>query len=295
MSLRIYDRRHSIETARDVPDGTGEILTGQVLDSYVPFNSQHVYEWMTTANVRTLMPADIGPAFLPFDRCWFEWVSPMTNDRESPMLGEAVDAGVIEKELRDGRSYLGSLFAIGTTSVESGSTQIAWRTGCVGRSGRIQLRPVIWIDTLNDSGTITESTPLVYGSTDAVVELVFELYGFETRYATWVARLSAAFSNLRNADVELEPERTVTKRERKLLNDRKLRRFRIIHIPGTNRGGGTSGGTRDTPAHLVRGHFKTYTPDRPLFGQHVGTYWWSWHGRGDEAHGSVDHKYVVHP
>lgn len=32
--------------------------------------------------------------------------------------------------------------------------------------------------------------------------------------------------------------------------------------------------------HWVRGHFKRYTPDRPLFGDVVGTFWWSPHLAG---------------
>ena len=35
--------------------------------------------------------------------------------------------------------------------------------------------------------------------------------------------------------------------------------------------------------HTVRGHFKTYTEEHPLFGKHTGTYWW-----GDCIKGSMD-------
>lgn len=37
--------------------------------------------------------------------------------------------------------------------------------------------------------------------------------------------------------------------------------------------------------HRVRGHFKTFTADRPLLGQHVGTYWWGWQIRGKAENG----------
>ncbi len=39
------------------------------------------------------------------------------------------------------------------------------------------------------------------------------------------------------------------------------------------------------PQHRVRGHFKTYTTERPLLGHHVGTYWWGWQVRGSKANG----------
>lgn len=46
------------------------------------------------------------------------------------------------------------------------------------------------------------------------------------------------------------------------------------------------------PLHLCRGHFKTYTPEKPLLGRHVGTYWWEPHLRGDEHVGVVVHDHA---
>jgi hypothetical protein len=42
-----------------------------------------------------------------------------------------------------------------------------------------------------------------------------------------------------------------------------------------------SGTHRATTLHRVRGHFKTFTAERPLMGKHVGTCWWGWQLRGD--------------
>ena len=47
--------------------------------------------------------------------------------------------------------------------------------------------------------------------------------------------------------------------------------------------------------HFARGHFKTYTEENPLFGQHVGTYWWEAHTRGSRSRGSITKDYEVHP
>lgn len=48
-----------------------------------------------------------------------------------------------------------------------------------------------------------------------------------------------------------------------------------------------------TALHIVRGHFKTYTPDRPLLGRHVGTYWWASNVRGSADNGIVIKDYEV--
>lgn len=45
--------------------------------------------------------------------------------------------------------------------------------------------------------------------------------------------------------------------------------------------------------HLVRGHFATYTPDKPLFGRITGTVWKPSHVRGDAAEGIVAKDYRV--
>lgn len=45
--------------------------------------------------------------------------------------------------------------------------------------------------------------------------------------------------------------------------------------------------------HLCRGHFKEYTVDKPLFGKHVGLYWWQPHVRGQNKDGIVVKDYEV--
>jgi len=45
--------------------------------------------------------------------------------------------------------------------------------------------------------------------------------------------------------------------------------------------------------HICRGHFKTFTPDRRLFGRHTGTYWWESHVRGSVERGVSLKDYQV--
>lgn len=49
----------------------------------------------------------------------------------------------------------------------------------------------------------------------------------------------------------------------------------------------------ERPLHGVRGHFKAFTEDCPLFGKWVGRYYWRSHQRGDEALGEVVKEYRV--
>jgi hypothetical protein len=47
--------------------------------------------------------------------------------------------------------------------------------------------------------------------------------------------------------------------------------------------------------HICRGHFATYTDERPLFGKVAGTFWVPAHVRGTAAAGKVVKEYAVHP
>lgn len=45
--------------------------------------------------------------------------------------------------------------------------------------------------------------------------------------------------------------------------------------------------------HIVRGHIKHYTPERPLFGKLTGNYWWHQQMRGNADLGRINHEYHV--
>jgi hypothetical protein len=61
-------------------------------------------------------------------------------------------------------------------------------------------------------------------------------------------------------------------------------------------GKSTKGQKRDlwkNRVHLMRGHFKTYTADAPLFGKYTGRYWWQPSVRGSKKEGIIFKDYEV--
>ena len=69
-----------------------------------------------------------------------------------------------------------------------------------------------------------------------------------------------------------------------------------LQLPAKKRkkGSGLSTATDNTTRlHLCRGHFKTYTEDKPLLGKFTGRYWWQPHARGDKSQGVVMKDYEV--
>lgn len=109
----------------------------------------------------------------------------------------------------------------------------------------------------------------------------------------------AAVSMMNCQNVSLIPYGS-TNKEKSGKKSRRLRtptlQFNTIKLPGLNYlpTGKLSPGERDVMAqHMVRGHFKTYTADKPLMGKAVGTYWWGYQVRGNRKNGIVLKDYEV--
>lgn len=111
-----------------------------------------------------------------------------------------------------------------------------------------------------------------------------------------IAYLALGWMNCRN--VELVDQRPSLpqrlKRERK--GDFPGLEYKKIILDGRSRRSLTSNQEaekRHQRLHVVRGHFKTYTADKPLMGKLVGQYWWHQQTRGDADLGVIHHEYEV--
>lgn len=69
----------------------------------------------------------------------------------------------------------------------------------------------------------------------------------------------------------------------------------LVVKPMAKRGKGaaTEGNGSPLALHWVRGHFKSFTQDRPLFGRVTGTFWWTPHLAGDREVGVVVKDYKI--
>jgi hypothetical protein len=109
----------------------------------------------------------------------------------------------------------------------------------------------------------------------------------------WMANSLATCKNVRF--VQDESGRSRAKRLRK--EHRGLVWHRLVIQPARSRVARAATGSAAeellTRMHLARGHFKTYTEEKPLLGKNVGTWWWSPHVRGDAAIGHVVKDYEV--
>ena len=104
----------------------------------------------------------------------------------------------------------------------------------------------------------------------------------------------------RNVEIRtVEPDGEASRAHRRRHHHR-LVRYQVLDIEPMrrilNQAGATDpkgGGLRRALA-ICRGHFKTFTPDAPLFGKHTGQFWWAPHVRGNPDAGIVVNDYRVH-
>jgi predicted DNA-binding protein len=102
--------------------------------------------------------------------------------------------------------------------------------------------------------------------------------------------------NCKNIEAEIIEPPTKLNKSRQRKGKKPFLSYKVLTInaPGQGRAGSVPIGTGTTPrVHLCRGHFKTYTDDKPLLGKHTGTYWWQPLVRGDKKKGVVMKDYKI--
>lgn len=117
-----------------------------------------------------------------------------------------------------------------------------------------------------------------------------------SRYLTTVLTFAARFANCRNV-VQVETASASTTPKPWLRSGHPRYTYKTLAIdPGAlrvRRPDSQPTGRHGVSLHICRGHFATYTVDRPLFGKYTGTFWIPQHTRGDPGVGFVEKDYAV--
>jgi hypothetical protein len=167
---------------------------------------------------------------------------------------------------------------------------------------RVVLDP--WIQLIQHHPTSVEVRRIIrgrveraYGRAQMAAPPMFcdEFYaGYFSAAGAYAERVVAAFAllNCRNVVHELvEPAQSRASRRR---GDPPPYRYHVLKVrPGLSRQRAAAASTGDPVAiHWVRGHFKIYTTESPLFGRLAGCYWWQPHLAG-RAGRVVEKDYAV--
>lgn len=231
--------------------------------------------------------SDFGPLRAPFDVMWIEGRSPKRAhadgewrdlpSRERPVFGAILEA----------------------TTQPGNPNQFVWLTHFNGVRG-VGVGMAPWqslIEITPDGNYVGHKVVLDRDDGDERFNaLAMEAEASGSR----PVMLAVSLMHCKNIElVDVEPAPKLSKRHRRETGE-PLTRFTRIVVPGAAKGAQTTKAARESvgdvqPLHFVRGHFKTYTPDSPLFGTHTGTWWWSWQSRGDHARGQHMPRYEVRP
>lgn len=259
--------------ARAALDGIPRVVADEVAALYLC--GKNVWDYRT----------DFGPLRPPFPEMWVEARFPRrvfvdnewcTSPLEAAGAGLTSAPGDVHPMLKSCEPRLGRIPELADAPVVTAVHPY------VLAHGKVSPLPIVTLIAAADDGVYLTHRSV---ADEAVIRE-------ETLVARWVM-LAVGFMHCKNVTVDSVAARPVQRRDRRC--DRPRYSFSVIHLPGA---AGTKDATRSAagavqPLHIVRGHFKTYTPDAPLFGTKVGTYWWSHHLRGDEAAGVYGHAYEV--
>lgn len=105
------------------------------------------------------------------------------------------------------------------------------------------------------------------------------------------------FGLMNTSNVVRVPVESVLDRAARRRGDRPPYRYHVLrHRPFARRrvSEGTSTGEGALlPLHIAKGHRKTFTKERPLFGKYVGTWWWESQVRGRDTSRVVEKDYAI--
>ena len=135
------------------------------------------------------------------------------------------------------------------------------------------------------------------GSYPASDEDLLDLMNRDTQTLLMPAWMALSFMHCKNVTTRhIEPPAKLSKAWKRK-NGRPLARHYVLDIEPMRQVLQTEGNVDEVglkqALHICRGHFKTYTPDRPLFGRTTGTFWWPMTARGHSPAGVVSKDYRV--
>lgn len=167
-----------------------------------------------------------------------------------------------------------------------------WREAALGQSGSKVTLPERMLDTdlcVMFMGEPVEAN-LPMESRAAFSHCIMEHMG--------VCQMALGLINCRNihtVDV-VPPPKLAKKHKKKRKTNHDLVVYKVLQIGPTSAPAAENKPTKtgdQLRMHIARGHYKTYTEDKPLFGRYTGTFWWEAQFRGNKKKGLVNKNYQV--
>lgn len=216
----------------------------------------------------------IGPQIPPFPEMWIEY----SITGSDIIFGALIrDQGVPAGESRTG---IRTHFTLDFFALDEGAVTLGYGALAVVR----------------DDGSLEElvATRVEDASMRSWSEIGGDEWDIHMPRAMAIPPMTAiGLMNCKNVKVEPSNRPITRSKKNRGKNVAKLN-YHTIVLPGSSSSSGGTGECKGVmPQHKVRGHFKTFTAEAPLMGQHVGTYWWGWQVRGNKKNGITVTDYKV--
>ena len=216
---------------------------------------------------------DLPRARLPFPLAWFEYAVPAAH----PMRSE-------------GCASVGALLMATTND------QIFMAVHFFSHDGALLLLRAFSTVLDPESGRATKTCLLQASQTIAGRMDAYELTDDERSSLAqvaspiWYAIGMMHCRNVRMVEATV-PRGIIRKRRRQGVAFPLVKFSRIVIDRPASQGLKTATGDHGVALHFCRGHFRTYSEEKPLFGSRTGTFWIPHHARGDVGRGIVTQRY----
>jgi hypothetical protein len=228
-----------------------------------------------------------GPVVPPYPSIWLETDNAsLIAEEDDPGitgLGIQIEMGTDSWDTRSGRNFVTNRIAM-------------W----IAIDGTVVRNPVCVGFTTDLAGHLDNLSTGVIEGDEQVVDAYYgtpkwEALAQQIRNVSIGALFSISLMHCRN--VRQTPATYQPQPRRKTSRKRPAIDYHIIQLPAPKGSGrsnpGNPGEHGSTRLHTARGHFKTYTAEKPLLGRHVGTYYWGWQVRGNPENGEIVSSYKV--
>ena len=272
------------------------------------FEVSNVYSGYLMASQESLKTVGLSPISPPFDNMWVEWTD-IEPDQDG--LRKSQGAQILSKRTESGgtitmqhyfhilpRGILYYINAYTNLTLDNNGVieDVIFQAGDDARRTHHAQRTIdiLGANTANEVARfLDEYKKGIQRKTKTQRESELQYVASIIDQGEQQVRFALALVNAKNVNMVDSEEGKRGKRRRR----HKGKRHYTLRIrPSGQRSSRDSKFTDDKNAfHFARGHFKTYTEENPLFGQHIGTYWWEAHARGSKSRGEITKEYEVSP
>lgn len=322
--MRLYDRIQYTSGGRPHIDNDQEV-TLEVLDGSVCFDVSNVFDYLAGLDEDSRDRIEVGdlPLIVPqFEEMWMEYQVPpgLPSDMakwhyESGIsrVGLLLQTVDLANDRTAMRYYQDNILDRMSEAGKVLSGDPRWMISeriCWQHRGVVEFIPVTRFWLIDGDGSVIRNeqtgeivnamTPFLSHRDRMSDFLQYDFLMHVNRHTHLAPLMAISLANCSNVSITNAPFKG-PRQQRRALERKGIKQadFKTLVIEPMKQVLKTEGGIETNglkkALHICRGHFATYSEDKPLFGKYSGTFWKPAHVRGNADHGTVYKDYKVKP